>query len=43
MYEQSEQDFRDIERDRELPPDEPYGDREADYWDAGPEEDDEDA
>jgi len=42
MYEQSEQDFREIERARDLPPDELYGDREADYWDAE-EEDDDDA
>jgi len=42
MYEQTEQDFRDIERARDLPPDEPYGNTEANYWDAE-EEDDNDA
>ena len=39
MYEQSEQDFRDIERDRDLPPDELYPNRD----DEPGEEDDGDA
>ena len=38
--EQLEPDFREVERARDLPPDEPYGDREADYWDAEQEDDD---